>query len=329
MNENIFSRFGSKLKSAFKKSGKRLPGSEPSPPGADGVIFRLWSWLLPVLLGLSTGWFVMTCIEVWLERWNGRSRPVAYASYLAATDQNIDAGNITAFLRANPFRITPMKAPEQPTEPDAPYEAPPEIVGSLATAVLKGTSPGYLAWMEDQGKLRLVMVGDSFDVYVLEGVTYLDATFVKGEERVVKEIIYSKPNPSASAPAPVQNQRPADIRGSAARQVVAPDPGKNMPGAISREMVNQLLENPFDELKKIRLRPAENDQGLQIQWINRDSILAQLGVQKDDVISAINGIAFRNAMDISNSLSSLMASDQFIVDVVRNGKPTSLQYVVR
>jgi len=323
MNENIFRRFGSKLKSAFKKSEKKLPGSEPSTQDADGEIFRLWSWTLPLLLGLTVGWFIMTCVEVWLEGRNGRNRPVAYASYLTTLDQDIDAGNITAFLRANPFKVTPMKIPES-TEL-IPDDAPPPIVGSLAKAILKGTSPGYMAWLEDQGKLRLVMVGDSFDVYTLEEVTYLDATFVKDEDRVVKEITFSKQNPVA----PVPSQRLADVRAAGAGQVVPPDSNTGRPGEIGREMVNQLLENPFDELKKVRLRPAENDQGLQIQWINRDSILAQLGVQKNDVIRAINGIAFRNAMDISNSLSSLMASDQFVVEVMRNGTPTSLQYVVR
>ena len=323
MNENIFNRFWRRLKSAFEKGKKGLPENLPSSPTADGKIFRLWNWVLPLLLGLTTGWFAMTCIEMWLEGRNGRNRPVAFTSYLTTSDQDIDAGNITVFLRANPFKVTPMKVPE--IAELVSDDAPPPIVGSLATAILKGTSPGYIAWMEDQGTLRLVLVGDSFDVYTLEEVTYLDATFVKDEDRVVKEITYSKQNPTA----PMPSQRLADVRTVGAGQVVPPDPGRNTPGAISREMVNELLENPFDELKKVRLRPAENEQGLQIQWINRDSILAQLGVQKDDVIRAINGIAFRNAMDISNSLSSLMASDQFVVEVMRNGTPTSLQYVVR
>jgi type II secretory pathway component PulC len=94
-------------------------------------------------------------------------------------------------------------------------------------------------------------------------------------------------------------------------------------------MVNQLLENPFDELRNIRIRPAENEQGLQVEWINSSSILAQLGVNEGDIVQGVNGIVFRNAMDISNSLNSLMASDQFAVEVLRNGAPTLLQYEVR
>ena len=277
------------------------------------------------MLGLTVGWFSMTCLEVWLDGLNGRSRPVGAAASPGDSAQDIDSGNMTVFLRANPFKVTPMTIPDI-VESASDYDAPPPIIGSLATAILKGTSPGYMAWMEDQGTLRLVMVGDSFDVYTLEEVTYLDATFVKDEDRVVKEIIFKPGSSVASLPAGrLPEARTAGVVGG----VVPPDPSSGTLGAIDRDMVNQLLENPFDELRKVRLRPADNEQGLQIQWINRDSILAQLGVEKDDVIRAINGIAFRNAMDISNSLSSLMGSDQFVVEVMRNGTPTSLQYVVR
>ena len=317
MNENIFRRLMPKL----KKDKKKPPPSAHLAPDLEGGIFRLWNWALPLLLGLAAGWFGMTCLEVWLDVANTSNRPVA-ASHFATSGPETDSDNMAAFLRTNPFKVTPMTIPEPMEELT---DAPPPIVGSLATAILKGTSPGYIAWMEDQGKLRLIMLGDSFDVYTLEEVTYLDATFVKDEERVVKEIFYGRESPAASLPEP----RLSSVGVASTRQVVSPDPNSGAGGIIDRDTINQLLENPFEELRKVRLRPAENGQGLQIQWINRDSILAQLGVQKDDVIHSINGIAFQNAMDITNSLSSLMNSDQFIVEVMRNGAATSLQYEVR
>jgi len=90
-----------------------------------------------------------------------------------------------------------------------------------------------------------------------------------------------------------------------------------------------LLEDPFDELRRIRIRPDEIEQGLRMEWIANDSILAQLGVRQDDVISSVNGIVLRNTQDIMNSLNSMMQSDQFVVEVMRNGIPTVLQYMVR
>ena len=206
MIKKIFGRFTL----GVKKSKKKPLGNEPSSSDSDEKIFRLWSWSLPLLLGLTAGWFGMACFEVWLEGFNGHNRPVAIASGLTASSQEIDADNLAAFLRVNPFKVTPMPTPDYDVEePDE--EPPPQVVGALDTAVLKGTSPGLLAWMEDQGALRLVLVGSSFDVYTLTDVTYMDATFVKDDNRVVKEISYARDGQTVASlppqPPPAPGQR--------------------------------------------------------------------------------------------------------------------------
>ncbi|MCL2009297.1 MAG: hypothetical protein FWG71_01965, partial [Synergistaceae bacterium] len=183
-----------------KKNGEEPRESGSSLLGTEGKVFGFWSWILPLLLGLTAGWFGMACLEVWLEGRNGQKRPFSVVSSLSDFAGETDADNMAAFLRTNPFNVTPMPVPEFAESED---EAPPQIVGSLATAVLKGTSPGYMAWMEDQGRLRLVMLGASFDVYTLEEVTYLNATFVRDGERVVKEIMYG-----GRPPAPFTERRP-------------------------------------------------------------------------------------------------------------------------
>jgi len=321
---NLFRHLALVFKSAFEKRTKKESVNESSSFGTEGKFFRLWSWALPLLLGLTAGWFGMVCLEVWLEGRNARNRPSAVAPGLMASVQDVGADKMAVFLRVNPFGITPMPTPDL-IEPDY-YEPPTQIVGSLAGAILKGTSPGFMAWMEVQGALRLVLVGDKFDAYTLVEVTHMDATFAYGDERVVKEIIFG--NRPVAQPAP-STQRLRGGRTPNTGQVVPSDAALGTTGAINREMVNHLLENPFDELRKIRIRPADAEQGLQVEWITNDSILAQLGVQQNDIVRAVNGIVFRNAMDITNSLNSLMDSDQFVVEVVRNGAPTLLQYVVR
>jgi len=322
---NIFGR----LRLGGKKSKTKPVGNAAVSSDSDEKVFRLWSWSLPLLFGLTAGWFGMACFEVWLEGLNGRYRPVAMASSLVASDKEADSDNLAAFLRVNPFKVTPMPNPDDDfveADDDLPH---PQVLGALDTAVLKGTSPGILAWMENQGALKLVMVGSSFDAYTLADVTYMDATFVRDDDQVVKEISYSRDGATVASLPPPQSL--PVIRSAAPEydQVVPSDPSTGMTGSINRDMVNSLLENPFEELRKVRIRPAEEGEGLKVEWIAHDSILSKLGVQRNDVVLAVNGIAFRNAMDISNSLSSMMDSDQFNVDVVRNGAPTSLQYVVR
>jgi type II secretory pathway component PulC len=267
----------------------------------------------------------MVGLEVWLNGRNRETRPAAVAFASAGVASTLAADSAAVFLKANPFRITSMPAGENVGPADEEFSAP--VAGSLATAVLRGTSPGVVAWMEDQGRLRLVLKGQSFDVYTLEKVDYAEAVFVRGEERVVKELRYA----GASAPLPAARPQPAPTASQAAseQRFAAADPGRNEPGMVSSELVSQLLENPFDEMKKVRIRPSEAGDGLQVQWLNRDSLLGQLGVQKNDVISSINGIPLRNMGDVSNAISSLMNSDRFDLEVARGGDPISLRYVVR
>jgi type II secretory pathway component PulC len=303
-------------------SRKRSSESPAAVTHVEGRLFRLWSWILPLLLGGVLGWFSMTLLEVGLDGYVRRSRPAAASVMPASAMQNSELTNMTAFLKSNPFKVTPMVLPD-PEEVSS--DSPEQIVGSLAAAIVRWTMPDAGVVLEDQGQQYVVLINESFDVYTLEEVTYLEAIFVKDENRVVKELLYSKED-SALPPfsPPVAMNRTADMGG----QVIPADPSNGSVGELNRDIVNGLMENPFDELKKVRLRPAGEEQGLEIQWINKDSILAQLGVQKGDVIRSINGLAFRNMMDITNSLNSLMDSDRFDVEVMRNGAPTSLQYVV-
>ncbi|MDR1649880.1 MAG: hypothetical protein LBR71_06425 [Synergistaceae bacterium] len=316
----------------FRKNapGKEKAQSPSGAPRAEGRLFRIWSGLLPLLLGLVFGWLCMVSLEVWLNGYNRRARPAVMASVFSGAADNIETMNMSAFLTANPFKVSPMPVPDEASEGTPSADVPVPIVGSLATAVLRGTLPGFAAWMEDEGKQRLVLVGDSFDVYTLEEVVYTEAVFVKDDEHVVKELRYSKQAPAsrAAAPSPRANES-AGAAADAGQQVVAADPKTGDEGVIAQTLISSLMENPFDELKKVRLRPASDEKGLQIQWINRDSILSQLGIQKNDVVTSINGIPLQNMMDITNSLSSLMNSERFDVVVTRGGASTSLRYVVR
>lgn len=296
-------------------------GGAPVRSGMEGGrLYSLWLWALPLLLGLTLGWLFAVCLGIGLDRSAGVRRPDTDAAVAASGGEVRQAGVMDGFLEANPFRVSPMVVASEPAARSADVVA----TGSLATAVLRGTLPRAGAWLEDKGTVRLVLLGTSFDVYTLKWVTYREAVFVKGEERVVKELIYGEPGrPSGpSVPAP-----DAAAAGVPVGNVVAAKPGEQE-GQVPSGLVNDLIQNPFDELKKIRLRPKDGEVGLEIQWIQDDSILKQLGVQKGDVIKSVNGIPFNNMADIANSINSLMNSERFDVEVTREGKPTALRYVV-
>ncbi|MBR1673034.1 MAG: hypothetical protein IJ702_08905 [Fretibacterium sp.] len=319
-------RFLSALKGRAARAPHAGEAGEKAPRNEGGKFYALWKLALPLLLGGTLGWFAAVCLGIALDRFAGGTaaqRRGALGTEVAKQETKSSAG-LDAFLTANPFRTSPMVLS---TESEVPEEKPDEVVvtGSLADAIVRGTLPDVGVWLEDKGQVHLVLVDTSFDVYTLAKVTYRGATFVRDDEVVVRELLYGPQTVRAAAKPVAARAVPADVP---VGSVVPAKPGEQ-DGEIPSGLVNQLVQNPFDELKKVRLRPKDGEPGLQIQWIQNDSILKQLGVQKGDIIKGVNGIPFSNMADIANSINSLMNSERFDVEVTRKGKPTSLRYVVR
>lgn len=306
-----------------------------------GKIYALWRIILPVLLGLCLGWLAAVCLGVWLEH-SGIIKPTR-KNFVSSEvkSESVKKVGLDDFLLSNPFRISARKPdePEVKTVAEEVESEEPEIneVSRIAGAVLRGTLPGGGAWIELDGKEKFVLINTSFDLYTLTRVSYLEAEFTRVKpsdntlDRVILELYFDKhvvklpPEPEKKPkPKPKQEVRHADANVPTGEVVAASD---EQEGSIPSGMVNQLVQNPFDELKKVRLRP-QGQAGLQIQWIQNDSILKKLGVKRGDVIKSINGIPFNNMADIANSINSLMNSERFDVEVDRRGKPTALRYVV-
>ena len=91
-----------------------------------------------------------------------------------------------------------------------------------------------------------------------------------------------------------------------------------------------------EEMGRFRMRPkfVGNDLiGIEVQWIQNDSVLSKLGVQRGDILQSINGIPMKNMADITNAFISLMNANSFDVEVVRGDSTMNLLsdrvYVVR
>ncbi|NLL36347.1 MAG: hypothetical protein GX256_02350 [Fretibacterium sp.] len=309
------------VKNKLKGATAILFRRSESEPREGSRLYVLWLWSLPILLGVTLGWFAMTCAGVLLDGFYPSAVELSAPSGLEKP-QDGEEDRLSAFLASNPFRISPMPALTPPEKQVSEVVA----TGSLASATLRGTLPGVAALLEDRGQDRFVLVGTSFDSFTLETVTGHRAVFVASPDRVVKELLYGGPSSSAKSPGSLAS--PAALPGAPlpVGNVVPASDGSV--GELPSGLVSQLVENPFEELKRVRLRPTKEGTGLQIEWIQQDSILSRLGVREGDVVKGINGIPFRNMADIANSINSLMNSERFDVEVTRDGKATSLQYVV-
>ena len=312
----------------FRSRNKNIKSSNENEE--HGKIYALWLLILPLLLGFTLGKLASVGLGYGFEFLSGNSGVVDSA--VSGVGQNLEnvenRRGLEGFLASNPFHVTPQKTdePKPQVKQEVKQEEPDTGLDGL---ILRGTLPGVGAWIENNGKLSLLLVGKNVDRYKLTSVKYTEAVFRRGKNSVTKYIAYgpvsaknqtpkAPSTPAPAAPAPTQNND---------NVVAATTTGQE--GQISSETVNQLVQNPFDELKRIRIRPSEQAGGLEVQWIQNDSILKRLGVQKGDVIKSINGIPFTNMGDIANSINSLMNSERFDVEVTRDGKSEALRYVVR
>ncbi|MBR0095169.1 MAG: hypothetical protein IJP91_07810 [Synergistaceae bacterium] len=327
--KDTFSRLNlSGLTDKLKLRGSARPSHEEAH---GGKIYSAWLFVIPILSGLVLGRLVSVGLGFGLDAFAGNAGVVDSAVIEAggSASESQKQRGLDGFLTANPFHISPQKSPEQAPKAATPEPEPTEPESRLDDLILRGTFPGVGAYVENKGNLTLLLVGKEIERYKLTSVKYTEAVFTRGKTSITKYITYGPlpvpekkaeaPKPAATTPAP----EPAQTG-----NIVAAAPG-GQEGQVSSETVNQLVQNPFDELKRIRIRPSDSAGGLEVQWIQNDSILKRLGVQKGDVIRSVNGIPFTNMGDIANSINSLMNSERFDVEVTRNGKPEALRYVVR
>lgn len=329
--KNIFS--GIKIPARRHSEARKNSSDSDEKNEKGGKIYGLWLLILPLLVGLVFGRLADVGLSYGFEALAGntgvKNEAVSGARGGDSSQNSTEKRGLDGFLAANPFHISPLKTEVVSEAPKPVVEVKPEEPDTgLDDVILRGTLPGVGAWLEKGGKLELLLVGKNVEKYKLMSVKYTEAVFRRGNKSVKKYITYGpvaaakKTETPKPAAAPAKTQEPQKLG-----NVIAAS--ENKEGEVSSETVNQLVQNPFDELKRIRIRPNESAGGLEVQWIQNESILKRLGVRKGDVIRSVNGIPFTNMGDIANSINSLMNSERFDVEVTRNGKPTALRYVVR
>lgn len=312
---------------------RHIPNNETKEDEAQkgGKIYAAWLLVLPLLVGLVLGRLAGVGLGYGLDMLagNGGLSDSAVSGAREESASGEKARGLDGFLASNPFHISPEKPPvvEEAPKPVATPKAPETNLDEL---ILRGTVPGIGVWVEYKGTFRSILMRESIERFRLTSVTYREAVFRRGRTTVKKYITYGpveikKPEAPKVAEAPKPAPAPTPARTGT---VVAAQPG-GQDGEIPSEILNKLVQNPFDEMNRIRLRPNEKVGGFEVQWIQNDSILKSLGVQRGDVIRSVNGIPFTNMGDISNSINSLMNSERFDVEVTRGGNPTALRYVVR
>lgn len=196
---------------------------------------------------------------------------------------------------------------------------------------LAGTLPGIGAWVRDRSSTRFILKGEEINGYKLDNVKYMEVTLLNGDEEHLLFMNISTGNltPPQMASNRTQPSNAPSKKTSTKKAYPGIEPAsEGVEGVVPRELVDKLLMNPYDEIAKMRMVPAEGG-GMQLAKIDPDSVLGLVGVQKDDVIKAVNGVEISNLSDATNAVNSMMSGTRFDVKVERSGKPLELKYQVK
>jgi len=323
-------KFKSLLNSKYMRS---LLGNNSTKLSKLSPIFALSGYIMPLLLGISVGWVGAIFIDYIISP-RKAALEFSMVANIAAAQSKVEATDgLDIFTNTNPFSISELPVVRDNAPVEIKQEVKVERKDSMTTATLTFTLPGIGVWMQDKtnNELAYVPVGDSFDVYKLSEVLYDRATFQDEENNEITKYLYLL-DPSGVVVAnnvPVPQPVPVVVQDMSS-QIIAPT--ENEEGAIDRAVIDNLLMNPFDEMKRFRIRPkfvGNEPIGIEVQWIQNDSVLTKLGVQKGDILQSVNGIPMKNMGDITNAINSLMNGNRFDVEVTRDNAPMNLIYSVR
>lgn len=304
---------------------KAAGGSKPPFGGRKAVYPTLF------LCGLAAGLIICCVIKsalmyISLDAGLAAARSVSGRAPSFASAKT--GGGIGAFTSANPFGADMLvrKSSDGKAGGGKPAE--------LHTLSLRGTLPDVAAWIEGPGGVSLVLKGQKISGYTLEDIDYKEAFLTDGTKQYSIYLILSDGKNSAPKAASRPKKQPVrqppkkpDRRALDFSGVEAASEGQE--GAVPRELVDELLMNPYDEIAKLRMVPSEDSSGMKLDKLDSDSILAKVGVAQGDVINAINGVSISNVGDAANAMNSLMSGTRFDVTVIRDGKPLELRYQVK
>jgi general secretion pathway protein C len=101
---------------------------------------------------------------------------------------------------------------------------------------------------------------------------------------------------------------------------------------VDRRAVDQILEQQATLMRAVKLRPNQKNgrvTSLTVNRVSKHTLLAALGVRNGDQLRAINGFSLTNPEKALEAYSRLRTASELNLELVRRGKPVTIQYRIR
>ena len=132
-----------------------------------------WIFIIPLVFGIVFGRLAGIGLGYTLDKFSSDSGVKKSLSLTERKTNNSNEKNhgYDEFLASNPFKISsqkPASSDEKPKPAPEPKQA--EVPSTLDNLILRGTLPNVGAWIEDNGKLKLLLVGKTYEKYKMISV---------------------------------------------------------------------------------------------------------------------------------------------------------------
>lgn len=101
---------------------------------------------------------------------------------------------------------------------------------------------------------------------------------------------------------------------------------------IDRNVVDKIIENQAELMKSARIIPEQENGkvvGIRMLNIRPETLLGKLGLQTGDMLKTINGFDMTSPEKALEAYAKLRTAPSIQVGVVRNGKPTNIEFNIK
>lgn len=220
-------------------------------------------------------------------------------------------------------------SPNEASAPTAPTATPLETAGSIKDITLLAiynASDTTVVTVEYKRKTKVLAKGEEINGFVLEGAGSNYAIFSKNA-KTYKINLQIKTKGDAGA----NNIRPSSIEPSATREVEGDVTDAGDHKIVDKSLISHYAKNMDDIYKNIGIAEVKKGnvlEGFRVSFIRKGSPFAKLGMQRGDIIKAINGQkidSYNVAFDIYKNIENI---DNMTLVIQRGKEEMELEYEV-
>ncbi len=252
---------------------------------------------------------------------------VAESLYLPEKGISSEAGKVKKVLHYRYRFASDVALPKVQTQVTKPVKKAPSIKDIKLVGIYSGKNNCIVTLLK-KGKSHILSKGDAIDGFVLKRASAREAYFEKNSKTYTLKLFEAKQKGSASVTA-AQSSAGEDVP---PRQTAGKISSKDGIKSIPRSMLKTYVSDMDKAMRDIGLRPVKrNNQmlGYKVRFIRKGSPFSQLGLERGDVIKAINGeeiVDFNGPMGILKSVDSI---EGLSITVVRKNEEKELEYEVK